>query len=473
MAGACRQNPRALANGASTIMNIRFVSPTGRRRITERQLQVQSKLTGRLDAVALWRARVAAIAVAPALGIGRGAVDLLSTLFGYSRACDWEAGRLRVVYPSNDELSWKTGLGIRSIQRLARELIDAGLVKAIDGGTGARRGVRDADGYIRAVSSGIDLSPVSDRIDELEAIVAEYRARQQEVKHLRVEITQERNRVLALMDRGLEECPEDEEWLRSGFQARELSESRKGVREPGALASILGHLCALRRLSEARLAALIPVDKPSQGVISDTPHTATKESSIAKAIALRRQCPAEKGRGCEKGACSNRERDGKAETARSALRGFPATPDFILRIAPDFRDLVSSASPSWADLTGAADMVRSHLGISQHAWGQACIVLGRMEATSAIAAISAKHGAGLVRSPGGLLRHMVQAHLEGELRLDRTLFGLADAVGGLGPRRQTKPTVDFTQRVDYNGREWKKPGHLGQGLCQAALFAGG
>lgn len=118
-------------------------------------------------------------------------------------------------------------------------------------------------------------------------------------------------------------------------------------------------------------------------------------------------------------------------------------------------------------------MVRLHLGISQHAWGQACIVLGRMEATSAIAAISAKHGAGLVRSPGGLLRHMVQAHLEGELRLDRTLFGLADAVGGLGPRRQTKPTVDFPQRVDSNGREWKKPGHLGQGLCQAALFAGG
>jgi len=64
-----------------------------------------------------------------------------------------------------------------------------------------------------------------------------------------------------------------------------------------------------------------------------------------------------------------------------------------------------------------------------------------MEATSAIAAISAKNRAGLVRSPGGLLRHMVGAHLKGELHLDRTLFGLADMTADFRARQReaTKP----------------------------------
>jgi len=40
--------------------------------------------------------------------------------------------------------------------------------------------------------------------------------------------------------------------------------------------------------------------------------------------------------------------------------------------------------------------------------------------------ISARHTAGQVRSPSGLLRKMVELHQTGGLRLDRTLFGLAD-----------------------------------------------
>ena len=45
-----------------------------------------------------------------------------------------------------------------------------------------------------------------------------------------------------------------------------------------------------------------------------------------------------------------------------------------------------------------------------------------------MAAICARHAAGQVRSPGGLLRKMVELHQTGRLRLDRTLFGLADKV---------------------------------------------
>jgi replication initiation protein RepC len=91
--------------------------------------------------------------------------------------------------------------------------------------------------------------------------------------------------------------------------------------------------------------------------------------------------------------------------------------------------------------------VRGSLGISQHAYGQACAVLGRYEAATAIAAISAKNDMGLVRSPGGLLRHMVDAHLGGTLRLDRTLFGLVDKAGGLPDRKVASgPRTGFAHK---------------------------
>ena len=116
------------------------------------------------------------------------------------------------------------------------------------------------------------------------------------------------------------------------------------------------------------------------------------------------------------------------EVQSSALRGFVVTPGFILAVAPIFRDWTSSARAGWDELDQAAFHVRSTLGISPYAWGQARIMLGQEEAIATLAAVCARHAAGKVRSPNGLLRRMVELHQQGELRLDRTLFGLADKV---------------------------------------------
>ena len=70
--------------------------------------------------------------------------------------------------------------------------------------------------------------------------------------------------------------------------------------------------------------------------------------------------------------------------------------------------------------------VRGVIGISPHARGQAWITFGGDGAIAALAAICARHAAGGVKSPGGLLRKMVELHQKGTLWLDRTLFGQAD-----------------------------------------------
>ncbi len=87
--------------------------------------------------------------------------------------------------------------------------------------------------------------------------------------------------------------------------------------------------------------------------------------------------------------------------------------------------------------------MRKHLGISSDAWGEACLSMGRWPAAVAVAAIAARHEAGQVRSPGGLLRKMVELNDRGELRLDRTLYGLADKLAAAGgqdaPARRPRP----------------------------------
>ena len=102
--------------------------------------------------------------------------------------------------------------------------------------------------------------------------------------------------------------------------------------------------------------------------------------------------------------------------------------------APALRDWVGSARVGWSELYEAADHVRSALGVSPHAWGQACLMLGRQEAVTALAAICVRHAEGKVKkSPGALLRRMVELHGEGKLRLDKTCFGLADRLKKRNP----------------------------------------
>ena len=85
--------------------------------------------------------------------------------------------------------------------------------------------------------------------------------------------------------------------------------------------------------------------------------------------------------------------------------------------------------------------VRGLMGIFPHVWGQAWVTLGGDGAITALAAICARHATGDVKSPGGLLRKMVELHGKGTLRLDRTLFGLAEKAS-LGRRTPAEPQRD-------------------------------
>jgi replication initiation protein RepC len=212
--------------------------------------------------------------------------------------------------------------------------------------------------------------------------------------------------------------------------ARDVAAKARYLRDPFDLAPIATRLVAMRDEIEAIVEASVSVDNHPREPENRPHNTTTNQLNIGKPIATAAMPAQTRGSGGGRGDKTPGQGGGI-----NPLRGFPMTPAVALQIAPAFRGLVNSPRPSWQEISEAAFIVRGSLGISQHAYGQACAVLGRYEAATAIAAISAKHDMGLVRSPGGLLRHMIDAHLTGTLRLDRTLFGLVDKAGGIPARK--------------------------------------
>jgi len=425
--------------------------PTGRCKITVPQLQAEAAGPAPFSPASPGRMLAAFKRAAPALGVSRRVVDFVDYLMGHNRPHDWDSGPGPIVWPSDAELEDRLCIGPSQRKALVRAALDAGLVRLRRSPTGRRWGHRAGSGYeARIVEAyGFDLSPLGERMAEFERVSAEWEARREEGKRLRREITVSRNRVLSMVDLAMSQNLAGEDWPAAATQANALWGERGAQRDPLPLVPIAARLRALAILTQERLMVVLAAVESVESGETDPagpenrPHlTTTNELIIAKASTPPAHEAGPDRPMAHKEASSDglpsqqavvrKERVGPPRedpVQSSALRGFVVTPMFLMMIAPAFRDWVSGARAGWAELYQAADYVRSGLGISSYAWGQACLTLGRQEATAALAAICARHADGKVKKPDGLLRCMVDLHAKGTLRLDRTLFGLAEKVG--------------------------------------------
>lgn len=433
-----------------------IAAPTGRRRITPAMLSARSARPAFYEPTSPGKVLSAFKRASNAMGIPRRVVELVDYLVGRTFAADWQGGRI-IAWPSNATLGDALDLGRSQIKTLIRVGQELGLFEMRDAPDGKRFGHRDNGGQI-TLAYGFDLSPLASRRDEFEQIARAHAEARAEGRRLRGQITAQRNAVLSLCDMA-HETGAAGDWERVDADARSIAASRGSSYEPRQLAQILAELTMLHAAAVEALTPVEPVDNSPEAhaettsVSVDTdpkgpenrpPLTPTNPPSIPKGnteqkmdgpsrpgVISRGAAPRKVGDLIDGRARAAPVRSGERERRReSALRGFIVTPDFIMRVAPAFRSWIKSANPSWKELLEASFYVRSELGISQHAWGQACVVLGQTEAVATIAAIAARHATGAVKSPGGLLRRMVELHETGELRLDRTLFGLADGLKG-------------------------------------------
>jgi replication initiation protein RepC len=438
--------------------------PTGRRKITLPQIAAEAaraapSITAR-TATTPGRVLAAFKRASPALGASCRMVNFIDTLMSHSHPQDWDGGLGPLVWPSDEELEERLQLRPTQRKAIVRAALDAGLIRMRRSSTGRRWGHRDrppGEGGRIAQAYGFDLAPLGERMAEFERLAAEWDARREEGKQLRREVACLRAEILALVELATGQGYGGEDWPGFAAQADALMRARGSHRDPLALMPIVARLRALhmrvRELVEAVAAAALaaklipaPVPPAAAAAVEDgetdpagpeyrLPITTTKQlvsvgTTVAPGAAGPDRPKAHKAqsdqvRSSPREASRQAERGESAKPApTSALRGFVLTPEDVLRMAPAFRAWVASASPSWHELAEAAFYVCGELGISKHAWGQACVVLGRMGAVGALAVVATRHAAGKVRSPGGLLRKMVELHQRGELWLDKSLFGL-------------------------------------------------
>lgn len=351
-------------------------------------------------------------------------VKFIDYLVGCTREVDWDGTGLGpIAWPSDAELEDRLGVGRSRCKQIVRAALDDGFVRLRRSANGKRYGVRTA-GRI-TLAFGFDLSPMAERTKEFEAATAEWEARRAEGKRLRREIGSLHGAIRSLIDLAVCEGVGGHDWAALAAQADVLLDQRGRSRDPLSLVPIAARLKARHVLLRESLIGLIEPDVGNDNCSplgpQNRPHnTTTSQPHIVKTIAGIAKAT---GQEEKKSGVGRLDGPDQEQNLQCPLRGFVVTPSMVLAMAPSLTPNSTDAL-TWSSLGETALSACGELGISPHAWRQASVVLGRQAAIVALATISARHGLHLVRSPGGLLRRMVELHRESALRLDLTLFGL-------------------------------------------------
>jgi replication initiation protein RepC len=370
----------------------------------------------------------AARRAAPLYGLSDPAVMVLSTLMTYSFDQDWTAGSRPIVWPSNHVLTTRLAWSLSKVQRALRELRSKGFIADRSDSNGQRRGHRmpnDRTGQI-VEAVGLDLSPLAARYAEFTAVYEAHLMEQSQLRELRREAVRMKRRIDNAVATALA-CELDGEWAPAADEADTLL-----CGKPISIAEAAGTVEALRALYgplaerlEAGLRALDGDEMTPTGAEDDTHILTTTELQFDKS----NMYPASQG-----------GRSGSVENP-------DLTPDSLLPL-----ELVKKACAeigeygfkpkSWSELVEAAAQVRGWLGVSEHAWGEACHKMGRNHAAVAVAIILERQQS--IGSPGGYLRAMTRRAQRGELFLNKSLFALltekGEHWGRPGPR--PRPTGD-------------------------------
>ena len=393
--------------------------PTGRRTLTPAKLAALDQPAPSPGGPSRGEVLAAFRRAAPALGLFP-VLPLLNLLMTRSFAQDWTGTGRPMVWVSNHWLCVRLGIGEGRLKELISLAFELGLIAMRDAGNGRRQGEREEgeDGRI-LWAYGFDLSPLAARHAEFRERAAAFEEREALLHRLRLEVSSLRRDILTLADVGLARLPDVADWADLAIRTRQLCGQSRTQDDPDVLQLLISQLRAMhgevRALFEP---AGTPESDPSGS--SEPPLYAHTNQSIKASAGAQ---PREQALPKRSAAVGRQSRD-DAEPA-DPLNGFPASPAFVLMIAPPFQSFTVTSRPTRDEMVSAAWHVCRHLEISQDAWGEACLAFGRWEAAVAVAAITGRHLQGKVDCPGGLLRHMIKLHNKGELRLDRTLRGLA------------------------------------------------
>lgn len=393
------------------------------------------------------QAFVAVKRVGAHIGLKSGDLLLLDTLGAFTQAQDWEEGQRPIVWASNAFLMEQTGFSLSALKRHARRLAEFGVISFKDSPNGKRWGRRDAEGRI-IEAYGFDLSPMSARIEEFEALHVEIQAERELCQRLKRQITVSRRMIRARIEAALSDVLSGP-WTHLADQFEELlSRLPKRNTASRTLMSLLKWFRELQEQVEAiylkAVRAIEVVDNDdiiSEYASNETQELNPKEVNSDPHILTTKQLNPVTCKSSEKenaaGVVPNAppedqvDRDLEywvAETRKN--RGAALDLPTVMQACPEFASWAHNLGgylKDWSDIHRIVGQLRPMIGVSEHAWSVAQDKLGPQMAAACLVLVFDKHCAGEVTSAGGYLRGMVEKAGAGELHLERSFYGRLSA----------------------------------------------
>ena len=379
----------------------------------------------------------------PDLGWPESLIHHLRLLIDWTRPQDWLPGAQPIVWLSVAETAKRLHVSKSQVRRRERALHALGAISWKDSPNHRRFGARDRNENI-VEAWGVNLAPAAALLPLLREAAAGDGADRAELRHVRHAVAGLRSAILAAVTTGLSgdalDAASAEAWRRVTLDTAD------------------GHDRADLHGLKRRLAKLELLDADLQRDLAGesaptSPETqaaddAQIDHSEAEMLAREREdaCQGTRPRlppydystkgpvsssntvagGSRKGEPGSETRPPDPSpwgTGEPTVAGVPVWA--FLEILPDsMRWRLPASGPVWPHIVDAAALVAADIGVSQHAWGEACQDLGREAAAIALTVVAVKNARGLIRSPGGYFRMMSRRGAAGALHLRPSVFGL-------------------------------------------------
>ncbi|WP_079210501.1 plasmid replication protein RepC [Brucella pituitosa] len=376
------------------------------------QMKIASQRTSPTATVNRWVVYKQLCVAKSAFKINDRCLAVLSALLSFYPENDLSVRSGLVVFPSNRQLALRAhGMPESTLRRHLASLLDAGLIIRRDSPNGKRYAYKTGEGRVEE-AFGFSVAPLLERAAEISKLAE---AIEEEAKRLKR--TRER---LTLCRRDCSQLLETDEILAQGVlraalhqQFRTIVERIPRRAQAAQLEKILNELCVLRDKIANCMNLKEDVEELSVNHAQiERQHNESQAESLLKDQKENlvdfeevRSQPTQPITG--------------QRVATQNMQPLNVSLDLVLRTCPDIQDYACAPIRSWRELSDAGRVVSCFLGISQHAYNEAQLLLGQ-ERTAVVIAWLLQRIAG-IKSAGGYLRCLLDKAKIGHFCVARLL----------------------------------------------------
>jgi replication initiation protein RepC len=337
-----------------------------------------------------------------AYGLSDRSISVLEALTSFHQERELDGKAPIIVFPSNAELAIRSrGMSPATLRRHLAALVEAGLIFRRDSANGKRFCRRDDHGQVEH-AFGFDLAPLALRAQEIFSRAEEKREQTKRVNRVRAEISLHLRDISKTIQAALEE-ERSGDWLDFAERLRSVSGRVTRNGELGDLKTRCEGLVRLR--AEVETAYLESLSEQEMSANESVFERHSQNSNTD-----------------QKSELSGKEQNTQATQGAPERKSVGIGLKEFLKLCPQIADYARGGVTNWVDVLGAAEIVRSMLGISPSAWASARQFMGETHAAIVISAMLERADA--IRSPGGYLRDLTRKAEKGRFSIHPMLNAL-------------------------------------------------